>query len=646
MGAFFQNPALALSNPVIVNDRLTEAYGYTAEMLEAPVPDDDYGIEWPRKPKQYIKELHAYKAGGMGLEWNKKEDKWIKRPAWRHMVNAIKLDLPNFKFVFDGYINTECLRVIKAFCENDDLGIAGAASSGKTFPIAACILQDWKAAPNMTLSFVCTTSMGASEDRIWGAIVKMFQSSRHKIGTYIPHKYVIVFGKFSEDAADRDMTAAIKALAIPRGREGQTAIDTMRGRKQDFVRVVFDELPEMDLYVTKGAVNLESTMNLKCVYIGNPMSHMDAHGQMLQPSHPLGFKSINKDTPEWETRTGRAIFLNGEWAFNFQAPKEEPIPFQKISNWKMLEKMLKRCHGNKESLEYYRNAIGFWPDSSISVTVLTTELITEKKCEEMKVNWRQLKRKRICGFDTSFTIGGDRCVAQFGEVGETIGGRKIVLWLKEVEYMVPSGGVFEDEIAKLIVDDCIKYGVKPDGFGMDISADGGKIMRAIIRYWLRFDTSAAEVVPISSMEKPSERIVSNVDPRKCCDAFDRKVTEYWMMVREAVLCEAIKGMKMINDAGELKTCIKHLCTRIYEIRGKKFCLETKPDMKERTLGESPDHGDAFCYMIEMARRHGLVLTTPDDEDREDEEAEEIRETRGKRGNYDTQYDDWGEREVA
>lgn len=639
------NPALAIeAAKAIVNEHLNclrvhSYFGYTVESLTGPVPENDYGIKWERNTPQYHKELYAYRMGGL----NGNDKLW-------HLVNCIKLDLPNFQFVSRGYINTEALRVLRACCEHKDLGVAGAASSGKTFPIAAYILQDWKSAPNATLSFVCTTSMAASEDRIWGAIIKLFQSARYKFGNYIPHKNMIVFGKFTDEAQDREYNAAIKALAIPRGREGQNAIDTTRGRKQTRVRLVFDELPEMELYVTNASVNLESNEDLQVIGIGNPSNHLDAHGQMCQPDHPMGYKSINKDTPEWKTRTGWCIFLNGEWSFNMQAPPEEPIPAKYITNRDTLAKMLKRCHGNRESLEYYRNAIGFWPDASISVTILTVELIEQNKCHE-KPKWRQTNRKAVCGFDTSFTIGGDLCVAQFGEVGELMNGRKICAHTEQVIYTVPAFGVFEDSLARQVVNDCIKRKVTPDAFGMDISADGGKILKAIIRYWLSLgNLQAAEICALSSMERPSERVVSNVDPRKAIDVYDRKVTEYWMSVREAVVCQNIMGMPLY-EGQKLSPLVEQLCTRTYEIRGKKFCIETKPDMKDRTGGPSPDHADAFAYMVEMARRHGLQFRSPDDEDREETRRDKYREEQTSRRETErewTGYDsnDWGEDVLA
>lgn len=615
---------------ILVNEKITSLYGWNVGRLEGEVPERNYGINWPKGTEQYFKEAWAYKQGGVG-----------GLSAFDHLIHMIKLDLPKFWFTSNGYINSNALRVIYAFAMRDDLCVIGAASTGKTFPLAACVIQDWKAAPDETLSFVCTTTLSASQDRIWGAIISQWKVSRYKIGTYIAHKDVITWGKFSESAADRDFNSAIKALAIPRGEEGKKAIDTLRGRKQTYVTLVYDELPEMDLYVLDGAINLESNERLKVVGIGNPANHMDAHGQMACPDHPLGFASVNKNTPEWKTRTGWAIFLNGEWSPNFEAGPDEPIPFPKLTNRKTLAKMLKRCHGNRESYEYYRNAIGFWPDSTTIQTVLTEEMIKNSGCCKTPL-WRPGKRKRICGFDAGFTSGGDKCVAQVGELGYDEKGKHLVYWVEEKVFMAPSSGVFELQMAKMVVDYCIEMGVEPHCFGMDISGDGGKMMAAIIRYWLTKDRqNGANIVPLSSMGKPSERPVSSVDMRKCIEAFDRKVTEYWMMVREAVLCSVVRNFPLVNE-NKVHDISLQLCTRTYEEKGKKLSIETKPKMKERTKGQSPDNADGFCYMIEMARIHGLSFVSDDDRDRARERQSRRESWSAQQTQGEYQSDSWGE----
>lgn len=623
-----------MSEP-LVNEKIEEFLGWTAETLAAPVENDDYGCRWPDGLDQYFKELHAYSVGGLQGH----------HAAW-HLINAIKLDLPHVKMTNNGYINTTFLRLVYKYCEEPDLAIAGAASSGKTFPIAVCILEDWKASPSNTLSFVCTTSLGASEDRIWGAIVSLHGRSKYQCGTHIAHKYVIAWDNLSDEAADREYNSAIKAVAIPPGEEGKKAVDTLRGRKNKRVRLVFDELPEMGLYATNAAINLESNSGeseLRVTYIGNPHKHDDAHGNVCRPDDPLGYKAINKHTPEWKTRTGCAIFMNGEWSPNFQAPPEEPIPFPYLTNRRVLEKMLKRCHGNRDSIEYYRNAIGFWPDASVSETVLTTDIIIAYEAN-LRKKWKGTERKRVAGLDVGFSRGGDSCVLQVGDVGVVTDNRRVLQHAKEYIIMPPATGVFEEEIAQQVVNICRAENIEPDNLGMDISSDGGKIYREIVRYWLSLgNKKAANVAAISSMGKPSERTISNVDPRKCSEVYDRQVTEFWMMIREGVMTKCICGIPFVP--GEISELIEELCSRTYEIKGKKFSIETKDEMKER-LRRSPDRADAFAYMVEMARRVGLVFLSPDDIERRTERRREQKEKQTKDEWSGYEEDDWGEDEAA
>lgn len=612
--------------PLLVNQKIETHLGWNVESLAAPVKDDDYGYEWPEGTMQYIKELWGYLVGSTG------------HSKFWHMINAIKLDLPHVELHKNGYINTTFLDVINELCENADLGIAGAASTGKTFPAACFYVEDWKAAPNRTLTFVCTTSLGASEDRIWGAITGLHRRSVYKIGEHISHKYVIAWDSFSDDASDREYNAAIKALGIKPGKEGAAAIDTTRGRKQSRVRVVFDELPEMGKYSLKALVNLEANPDLRATYLGNPNRTDDAHGDALKPDHPQGYKSINKDTRQWKTRTGKAIFIRGDWSPNFQAPPEEPIPFPYLTNRHTLERMLIRCHGDTNSLEYWRNAVGFWADSSISNTILTEELI-EANFGYQNFSWSANHPViRLCGFDIGLTHGGDSCVATMAELGiAAISNRKLLQYRKTKEFFPPAEGVFEDQLAVMFVDWAIEQKLKPAHIGMDIGGDGGKVYRSIVREWIkRGQLDAADIVAISSMGRPTDRIVSNIDPRLCSDAFDRLVSEYWGMVREGVATQCL-----CNLPRDSKT-VSQLCTRTYEILNRKLCIETKLEMKERTNGESPDFGDSYVYTVEMARRFGLNFVSIVDFDRRREETK--RELVHALAGEDDEYgsDSWGE----
>jgi len=553
--------------------------------LDKLPPKSNYGLHIPEDMEQYHIELYLYAFGdalGAG------------RGKFFHMMNAIRLGWEKeVEVIANGYPNTTFLRVIWNLCNRADLGIAGSASSGKTYPVGLFMLNDWRSAPNITLTFVGTTSLSASDDRIWGQIVARHKDCKYQIGDLVAHRHAIAWG--GESGEDREFKNAIKAIAIEQGLEGQKAIETTRGRKNPRVRLVFDELPEMGTYCSAARVNLTSNPDFRYVGIGNPYDWNDAHGQLCQPKD--GIDSVNETTLEWKTRTGYCIFLNGQWSPNFDAPPdEEPFPY--LTNRQSLARMAELCHGNTESIEYYRNAIGFWVKSANMLNVLNRQLVTQYECD-MPCRWATQRKKPLAALDVGFVAGGDKCVANFGHLGEEFRGRTMLEWKATSTYHCSEGEIFEQSIAKQFVDECVKRSVEPDCAGMDISSDGGKIYAEIVRYWLTLNPNAPSFHPISSMGKASESIVSDKDKRTCREAYDRKVTELWMSVRVCVMSSVIRGFPVESDVME------QFSKRRYAMKkGNKTAIETKGEMKLR-LGRSPDDADSFVYLVEMAKRHGL-----------------------------------------
>lgn len=587
-------------------------YGYKPLHFMLPPVESDYGMEWPDGTLQITKEYHGYYMGGIG-----------GRRKFDHLINIIRIKWPDgedgrervdncIEFCKMGVLNTSCLRVLWACCYEKDLGVAGSASSGKTRPIAAYVIADWESAPNQTLTFVATTSLQASEDRIYGAITQLYNSALFKFGTLLDYKKCIVFGGEETSASDREYNNAIKAMAIEQGLEGRKAIETTRGRKNVRVRFVIDELPEMGAFVIQARVNLASNPNFQFIGIGNPAKHDDPHGELCRPDHVDGYASIDKNMPEWKTRTGKCIFLSGEWSPNFLVNENDPDPFPYLTSRRSLADMLTLCYGNADSIEYMRNAVGFWPSSTADQTVLSRNVIEAYGCDKPAV-WLGTEKKKLAGLDLGFTVGGDECVAHFGTLSQELSGRKVLEPFATSVYQATQGEVFEKSIAKQFVNDCIKYDVEPNGIGLDIQNDGGKIAKAIIEYWLDDpdlkskgdnDRRAYEIVAISSGGKPTERMVSDIDAVPCSVRYDRRVTEYWMATRLAVLNQVVRAMVITSKY------VQDLCSRQYEKRkGEKLVIETKKEYKERTRGTSPDHGDAFTYLVEVARQHGLEFVT-------------------------------------
>lgn len=470
-------------------------------------------------------------------------------------------------------------------------------NSSKTYGTAAWLDLDWASAPDKTLSFVASTSLGGSEDRIWGTVAKLFRRMAFPIGYLIDHRKIIVFEDPSK-ADERDYTCAIKALAFPTGDEGRKAVETTRGRKAERVRCAVDELAEMEPYVNKVSINLRA--NDDCVYVGiaNPNQGDNPHRELCEPADPRGYDSISVNDRKWKTRTGTAIFLHGEDSPNFEAPENEPPPFPYLLTRRKKADILKDCHGNANSLEYWRNVIGFWPTDSIETSVISRSVISQADIS-FEPAWTSAEKKRIAFLDCAWTSGGDRNEVSYGFIARLrSSGKKVLMYQGTRGFSVDAGSVFEENLAEQVIPTLEQYGVSPSGFGADVSGDGGRVLSAFIRTWQKTaGLSASSIVPVTYSGTPSDRVVSSEDKRKGSDVYDRKITEDWFRFYHAVVNRCFFGL----DLQTHKTVVDELCARQYGFKGKKMAVETKKEMKKR-IGKSPD-----CFVA------GTMIMTPSGE---------------------------------
>jgi hypothetical protein len=567
-----------------------------------------YGIQFPEHMDDLGIELYCYaiSRGEYGKEYCTKHninigDFKLLSPH-EHFINAVKLQWPTEVSIYNrGYTNTQLLRTLEELCNNTDICLAGAASMGKSFPVGLWVYLDWCAAPHCTSSWVATTTLGASEDRIWGIISKLWKCAAVQFGKLIDYRHMIVWGGASNDE-DKDYRNAIKALAFQSGNEGQKAIDTTRGRKNDRIRLALDELPEMELGAITAKVNLSANNDVTFIGIGNPSAGDNPHTRWAMPNGCSNFDSVSPDMDKWETGTGVCLFYNGMRSPNFSAPPDEPSPFPFLMDRKKQEIMLKQCYGDENAIDYVRNAIGWWPKSGFAQTILTADLIRNADTNEEPL-WDSEGFTKVAGFDTAFTIGGDRCVLTIAKLGFVRGTRNRVMWLesqKVIQLSANAAAEFEIQLATEVVQLCRAAGVQPSKFGMDVSGDGGRVGQAIIREWLRFESSGASIALISSMGKPTDRLAAEVDKRPCKDVYDRLVSEYYYSCYHAFKSRVLFGVDPASDLA------RELCLRRYTIKSKKIAIETKDELKGRT-GYSPDLSDSLIYALEMARRNGLVF---------------------------------------
>ncbi len=582
--------------------------------------DTDYGREWPvsqngEPVSQIVKELYGFKANGS-------EPGFMSR--YEHGLRLVRLLWPDFLDLFKVWTdhrtgkksliwNTFFMRVFKACCEHDTVGLTGCASSGKTFAVAAYAILRFMAEPEETTIMVSTTAGTDAERRIWGEIKKLHEKATgvFRVGTLIDYLKVITFQPSAEllgsrSVESRDIRNGIMLMPIPPGGEGAKAMGKIIGTKNKKMVWIIDELPHMFDGVLKSEANIMANIYFQLIGIGNAKERRDPHGLLCEPA--AGWDAVGEDTESWTSSTGAHIeMLHGEKSPNFHEavdpmlPKPE-MPFPYLSDPNFIRNLaFKMGQGDeaagRRTVEFWRFGKGFWPGEDVVSTILSAAQIKRHNAHlhvGAEPVWASTP-VTVAGLDPSWTSGGDDIALMWGKLGRAFIERggivspRLVLWCAPEAHVVRVEVSDRETLRRMAAQDIVRFAqqrnLRPENLGMDISSDGGLVMQELIKAW-----KSTEIVGLSSTEvSPDEK-------------FDRMVTRYWYRCSDAVNTGNLIGFNIESKYA------KDLFTRRYESLGvNRVKVERKKDMKKR-IGRSPDHGDAFAYMVEMAIREGFDPT--------------------------------------
>jgi hypothetical protein len=236
-----------------------------------------------------------------------------------------------------------------------------------------------------------------------------------------------------------------------------------------------------------------------------------------------------------------------------------------------------------DSPQFWQMRRGFWAPEGITKTVLSMPMIIRSNAFE-DCSFDQ-EVTPVAGLDPAFE-GDDRCVLRFGKCGKVQG--KMTLRLERKIYIktkIKTDDPTHYQIVRQTREACGNEGVKPYYFGLDSTGEGGGLASIFQREWSR------EILCVEFGGRPSRNPVSNTNPKRADEEYDRKVTELWFFFRLILLNEQIRGLDP-ESATEF-------CRRWWLMRGNFIALETKAKMKDRTR-RSPDIADADVVTAQVA----------------------------------------------
>lgn len=546
-----------------------------------------YNLKWPEVISPIWLEMEMIRHGG---KWRKKDEEFAGEGMAFHFKELIKLLWPWVKWHSWAELQVQC------WVEYRIIGQIGAASTGKSFMPAACLLADYYCYPNSTTGLVSSTTRESLEMRVWGEIKKLHKLAKEANdwlpGYLIEGRQRIVSDPKNESSEGRDFRNGLVGVACKRGQAFQ-GMEEYVGIKNKHLRLLADELQFLPKQFVDSISNLNKNKDFKCVGSGNPKDTTDALGVLCEPAaHLGGWDSGIDQTPKtktWEIRfpKGICIQLPGSDSPNLDGRLGIPLITQEQIDADI------KFYG-KESVQYTMMDEGMMPRGQGTRRVITRQLCTKHGAMEEPI-WLNSLRTRIGALDAAYRgVGGDRCVfmeLQFGMDSE----RKLIIALIDTVVLPIKDSASEppeDQIALQVKDMCERRGIKPENFGFD-STGRGSLMAAFGRLWSPY------VVPVEFGGPPTERPVSNGIDMTCKNYYSKFVTELWYSVRLIIEGDQFRGMT--------EDVMAEGCSREWTIVGSNR-IEVEPkDKTKLKIGRSPDLFDALVTGVEVARRHGFKI---------------------------------------
>lgn len=487
-----------------------------------------------------------------------------------HLKNFVSIMWPKYKW------NPWSEWMLEEACENDYLGLAGCAASGKTYGITLYAMVWWACAPASSSVVLTSTTSKMIRKRQWSALQELRMQSAGFPGNMVDSKTTL-------QASKGDDKHGIFAQAVAEGPVEQ-AVANIQGIHAPRMLVIVDEATDTPEAIFNATENLKKgTTEFQLIVIGNPNSYFDPHGRFCEPVN--GWKSISVENESWKTKNGICLHFDGNKTPNFKSVGGKvPYPYL-IAPDQVYES---RKTMGEDTVEYWKFTRGFWaPEGALSTTVLNEPLCV--KFHTMDGATFSNQPIKLAGLDPAF--GGDRCILRIAELGKSPEGITTLKFGKvyQLKIAAQSTDPATYQIAKQTIDICNNEDVPPEHLGVDSTGNGVGVCDVLAATW------SHKIKRVCFGGAASQTPASGLDNRPSNDVYKNKVTELWFSFREWVMADQIRGLD--------PDTIKEFCSRHFTDVGRKKEVESKRDMKDR-IRSSPDLADAASIVVDVARQLG------------------------------------------
>lgn len=516
--------------------------------------------------------------------WRKSDRPYEGEGRFEHFKILVQMCFPKS---FEWHDWSE--KAARAFCENKSVAICGCGGSSKSTTGAMYALFWYLAAPNDSAVLVASTTIDSAKKRIWKNIRQYYTELAKKFpGGKVGETCLIGNPRPCIRTTKSDTAHGIYVVAVAQG-EVEKGVEALKGFHPKRLMMIGDETDSIGQAVVDVGVNQEiGTIEYQQLWLGNDPSLFNPLGKLMQPE--VG-KPVTLGHVEWTSTSGLKCLRFDA----FDSPN-----IRDNDKWTGL---VRKKDIDAATAKYGPNHPQIWimmrgihPPEGADDTVLSEALFLRNNCQT-GVTWRN-SFKTIGMLDPAF--GGDRCVFRTLDYGQDLVGATRILAGAPVAIPIDASDTKnppEYQIAHKVMAMCKARGIRPEDFILDTTGTGRGAKSVLMVEW------SPNINSCEFGGACSEMPTSDEDPKPASEVYDRKVTELWYSFRTFVESGMIRGL-------DTETAME-FCSRKFYIKGKKICVESKKEMKERGA-MSPDNADAFTCGIHLLRERGINATVMSD----------------------------------
>lgn len=482
----------------------------------------------------------------------------------------------------------------RQLCKGGVQGLVGPAAAGKTNRMSKFALRLYWAFPIGTTIVVSTTTIPDLENRIWGAIVDLYNRARERYpdlpGRLLDSKHCIVTEQ--DEREGRDFRSGIKGRACRVG-EKWVGLGPYVGIHGDRVVIMADEAQLMPPGYFDVAGNLSSNRWWLLAASGNPNDPTNSFGHVCEPKVGWDLLEQGMGDQVWESRTGEVLRLDGLTAPNLEAGPGNERCKNKITH---------------KFIEYVRSTYGegswqweMWVRARFIISILEKRLFVRKFAERFhsfdEPEWADDPLSQCLAIDAAYgAVGGDKCVAHHLKWGRCTDGKQRLAVKDSMLVPVKAGGEVlpEHQIVSWTKEYCERFDIPARRVGFD-STGRGSLVSAFGTLW------SSDVVAIEFGGGPTDRPDPQNPKKLSKDSYGKFVSEMAFALKACIESDQFRALPLeVALQAEM---------RAWANTGKKGRqdVETKDETRER-IKRSPDDLDSCIAGVELARRLGFVIT--------------------------------------